>query len=117
MRRRRSPSRTRAPRRRGRATTRPPVSGASLARRRAFTVPAREFVTVSSTRPFSAATVRTATGSGAKRVSRSATNTATAAAATARRGHKRRIVMIDNPRAIVSQLPRPGSWVTRDPGA
>ncbi len=69
-RRSRSPLWTRAPRRRGSSSTRPPISGASLARRRAFTVPAREFVTVSSTRPFSTATTRTGTGSGAKTVSR-----------------------------------------------
>ena len=46
----------------GEATTRPPFSGESLARRRALTVPARELVTVSSTRPFSATTTRTGTG-------------------------------------------------------
>ena len=55
------------PRRWGSRRTRPPVSGASLARRRALTVPAREFVTVSSTRPFSAATVRTGHGSRGRR--------------------------------------------------
>ena len=97
-RRRRSPFRTRAPRRRGSSSTRPPVSGASLARRRALTVPAREFVTVSSTRPFSAATVRTATGSVAKTVSRRTTTTATSPASAARRNQRRRAVMIYNPR-------------------
>ncbi len=96
-----SPSRTRLPRRWGSATTLPPVSGASFARRRALTVPAREFVTVSSTRPLSTATVRTGTASGAKTVSRSRTNAARNRPTTARRGHKRRAVMI-NPRAILS---------------
>ena len=85
-RRRISPFRTRVPRRWGRTRTRPPVSGASLARRRAFTVPAREFVTVSSTRPFSAATTRTGTGAGAKTVKRRRTTTATRTARSARRG-------------------------------
>ena len=104
-RRRISPLRTRVPRRWGSRRTRPPVSGASLARRRAFTVPAREFVTVSSTRPFSAATVRTGTGAGAKTVSRRRTPTATRRARSGEAGPEVTDSHDRQPPAIVSQRP------------
>jgi hypothetical protein len=65
--------------------TRPPSCGESFARRRAFTVPAREFVTVDSTVPRSTVATSTGTGAGANTVHRS-TKIATTTAQTTRSG-------------------------------
>ncbi len=67
-----APAATRAPARYGSATTRPPVSGDSRARRRALTVPARVLVTVSSTVPRVTGATRTGSGEGASSVKRRA---------------------------------------------
>ena len=71
-----SPVCTRSPLRFGSAMTRPPSCGDSFARRRAFTVPAREFVTVGSTVPRS--TIATSTGTTLPRAVRHATRAAAA---------------------------------------
>lgn len=62
------PFSTRTPSRCGRKATRPPTSGESWARCRALIVPARELVTVCSTRPRLTAATRTGTGEGANNV-------------------------------------------------
>jgi hypothetical protein len=61
-----SPRRTRSPSATGSRTTRPPISGASEARRRAVTVPALLLVISSSTDPIATRTTLTGTTAGWK---------------------------------------------------
>src|SRR5947199_8719755 len=87
-----SPFLNASPSRNGMDTTRPPVSGEIWARRRAFTVPARELVTVCSTRPRETSVTVTSIGLGAKTVARRASPTATIPRRISRRIVQRRIV-------------------------